>query len=306
MRSSIACVCALALSVAAVAAAGTPRPPEVTVEAPADLAWAAAHLRRWQPDRLAGFQGLIGLDDPGGPIRVVLATEDSVVASAAPEWVAGYARDDGLVVLFPARVPVYPNASLDGLLAHEVAHVLVARAVGGRPVPRWFNEGLAMLAEDAWDWSDRSHAALALMRGDSYSVASLADRFGGGRGEVQGAYAVSEALVRDLVARHGRESPARILRGLAAGEPFESAFESAAGLSVEELETAFWRRNVFWRRLLPFLGSPTTLWIAVSLLALLAIWRRRQRDRAWEEVWDLEERDLEERAAIEEPEETVH
>jgi hypothetical protein len=75
---------------------------------------------------------------------------------------------------------------------------------------------------------------------------------------------------------------------------------------VEELETAFWRRNVFWRRLLPFLGSPTTLWIAVSLLALLAIWRRRQRDRAWEEVWDLEERDLEERAAIEEPEETVH
>lgn len=289
MRTSIALACGLVLGLAALPGAAE-SPPAVAIEAPGDLAWAAGHLQGFRPERLVGFQRLIGLADPGAPIRVVLATEDSVVAAAVPEWIAGFARDDALVVLFPSRVPVYPNSSLDELLAHEVAHVLVARAAGGRAVPRWFNEGLAMLAEDAWDWGDRSHAARALMRGDSYAVAALAERFAGGRGEVQGAYAVSEALVRDLVARHGRQTPAEILSRLAGGETFDAAFASAAGVSVEQLETAFWRRHAFWRRWLPFVGSPNTLWIVVSLLALLAIWRRRQRDRAWVEVWEIEER----------------
>jgi Peptidase MA superfamily len=288
MRPSIALACALALAPGVARALDSP--PRVAVEGPGDLAWAASHLGAWHPERLSGFQRLIGLPDAGPPIRVVLATEDSVVAAAAPSWIAGFARDDELVVLFPGRVPVYPNASLDELLGHEVAHVLVARAAGGHAVPRWFNEGLAMMAEDAWDWGDRSRAALALLRGQSYAVAVLDERFAGDRGEVQGAYAVSEALVRDLVGRHGRQAPAAILRRLAGGQPFDEAFTAAVGVSVAELEGAFWRRHVFWNRWLPFLGSGNTLWIAVTLLALLAIWRRRRRDRLQAELWELEER----------------
>lgn len=278
------------LWVALLAAASAVVALEVVIEAPPDLAAAAGHLRRWQPERLNGFQSLIGLADAGDPIRVVLATEDSVVAAGAPPWVAGYARSDGLIVLFPARVPIYPNSSLDELLGHEVAHVLIARAVKGQEVPRWFNEGLAMLAEEGWAWDHSARAALALVRGQSYELVDLDRYFAGSRAEVGGAYALSAALVKAFVDRYGREFPAAVLSRVAASESFESAFAIGAGATLEEAEDAYWRRHALWNRWLPFLGSPTTLWIAVSLLALLAIVRRRSRDRKLAEAWEAEER----------------
>lgn len=270
-------------------AAGAQPALEVTIEAPADLATAARYLESWQPRRMIGFQRMIGLTDPGPPIRVVLATEDSVVAAGAPPWVAGYARSDGLIVLFPARVPVYPYSSLDELLGHEVAHVLISRVAGGREVPRWFNEGLAMLAEEGWSWDHRARAALALVRGQSYELADLDAYFAGSRAEVAGAYALSAALVKAFVGRYGREFPALVFERLAAGESFEDAFALATGVSLAEAEDAYWRRHALWNRWLPFLGSPTTLWIGVTLLALWAIKRRRDRDREQEEAWEAEE-----------------
>jgi len=279
-------------------------PPRVVIEGPPELAAAAARLRQWRAERLIGFQRLIGLEDAGELIRVVLAREDSVVAGGAPPWIAGYARSDGLIVLFPARVPIYPYSSLDELLGHEVAHVLVARAAQGRQVPRWFNEGLAMLAEEGWSWDHEARAALALVRGQSYALADLDGYFAGSREEVAGAYALSAGLVRSFVGRYGRTMPAGVLRRVARGESFDRAFEITVGVTLEEAETAYWRRQAFWNRWLPFLGSPTTLWIAISLLALWAIKRRRDRDRERAAEWVAEEqvRDYDEPADSE----TVH
>lgn len=281
------------LTAFALGAAALAQPPEVLIDAPSDLEVPARHLRQWRSDRLATFQQLIGLPTSGQPIRVVLLTEDSVPASAMPSWVAGYAQADDLIVLFPARVPVYPNSSLDELLGHEVAHVLIARAAGRRAVPRWFNEGLAMLAEEAWDWGDRSRAALALIRSEDYGIATVDQRFGGTGSEVSSAYALSAAFVRSLVGRHGKTMPADVLARLAAGQSFESAFAAATGETLEEAEAFFWRRQALWTRWIPLLGSPTTLWILITLLALWAIKRRRDRDRDIEAAWDAEERFVE-------------
>jgi hypothetical protein len=51
-------------------------------------------------------------------------------------WIAGFAsngegpeKKDEMVVLFPARTPSYPNSSLEDVLRHEVAHVLIRARV---------------------------------------------------------------------------------------------------------------------------------------------------------------------------------
>ena len=119
------------------------------------------------PARLAPAVGLVGLRDPGPPIRVILAPEGSEgLARPVPGWVAGYAVSEaGVVVLLPGRLPAVPDSSLEDLLGHEVAHVLVSRAAGGRPVPRWFHEGMAMIAGGWWGLEERSRLTLALVRG---------------------------------------------------------------------------------------------------------------------------------------------
>ncbi|MCP4204628.1 MAG: hypothetical protein GY769_22190 [bacterium] len=265
----------------------------VEIDAPPELQGFADRLATWDSRRLARFGHLLGLPGPSSEppiaIRVVLAPESAALDLGAPRWVAGYARaDSSIVVLFPSRVPVYPYGSLEELLGHEVAHVLISRAAGGRSLPRWFHEGLSMLAEEAWGLGDRSRVALAVLRQGRHDLAALDRRFGDPR-QVARAYALAGAFVRDLVNRYGGEFPAELLRAVAAGEEFPVAFEAATGSSLGEAEDSFWRRFTFWYRWLPFLTSSTALWMAIVLLALLAIRRRRRRDRLLKEQWDLEE-----------------
>lgn len=260
------------------------------VEAPPALEPLAERLRSLDPVQIEGAARLVGLADPGPPVHVILAEEGSAEALAVPRWVAGYARPElGAVVLFPARAPSYPDSSLEDLLRHEVAHVLVGRASGGRPLPRWFHEGVALIAGLAWGLEEQSRLAATLLSGSEVPLAEVDRRFGGSEGEVRSAYTLAGAFVRDLMGRHGREVIGEVLSNVAAGQPFEEAFARATGSTLAEAEHTFWERQTFWYRWVPFLTSSVVLWILITLLALWAMQRRRRRDAAQRAVWDAEE-----------------
>jgi hypothetical protein len=278
-------------------------PPRIVVEAPPRLAGTAAQLRSVDPARLASVMRLVGLREPGPPVRVILAPEESLAAGIVPSWVSGYAvGEQGVIVLLPGRVPSYPDSSLPDLLSHEMAHVLVARAAGGRPLPRWFHEGMAMIAGLSWGLDDRSRLTLALLVDRPVSLAGLDGRFAGGQSEVNRAYAISGAFVRDLFDRYGQEVAARILREVSRGLSFPDAFRAATGDSLATAESSFWDRQTFWYRWVPALTSSVTLWMIVTLLALWAMKRRRARDAALRRRWDEEDERL--RLAAEAPAET--
>ena len=278
--------------------------PQLFFEAPPELQPLVTRLRQADPERLAQAARLVGLTDPGPPIQVVLAPEGSPAALRVPSWVSGFAvADSGLVVLIPSRLPAVPDTSLEDLLGHEVAHVLVARAAGGRPLPRWFHEGMAMIAGLSWGLDERTRMTLALVRGRAASFAEVEESFQGGEGAAGWAYAVAGAFVRDLVRRHGQEAPGEVLAGVASGLPFEEAFRRATGTSLQEAESGFWRRQTFWYRWVPLLTSSAVVWIGITLLALYAIRRRRARDAALYARWDEEER---RRAEVPPPDELVN
>ena len=284
----------LLLLLVAGSATGGPEPvevPELRVEAPAKLAPVAERLRTVDPRRLATLLRVLGVEQPGPPIKVILAVEGSEAARNTPAWISGYAYGAlGVVVLLPERAPAYPDSSLEELLLHEIAHVLIARAAAGRTVPRWFNEGLAMFVGRSWDLEDRSRMTWALLVDEKVPLAELDLRFEEGRGAIGRAYAFSGAFVRDLFQRYGSGVAARILDGIALGLPFEEAFLRGTGASLGRAEASFWRRHSFWYRWVPVLTSSVTLWIGVTLLALLAIRRRRRKDAELRARWEEEER----------------
>lgn len=266
------------------------RAQRLTVEAPAALEPLAERLRTLDPVQIEGAARLVGLEDPGPPIRVVLAPEGSPQALSAPSWVAGYALPElGVVVLLPARSPRYPDSSLEDLLRHEIAHVLVARASDHRPLPRWFHEGVAMIAGLAWGLEEQSRLAATLLRGGEFPMAEVDHRFSGGEGEVRSAYTLAGAFVRDLLRQHGREAVGATLAGVAAGLPFDEAFARATGTTLAAAEREFWERQTFWYRWVPFLSSSVVLWILITLLALWAMKRRRARDAARMAAWEAQE-----------------
>jgi Peptidase MA superfamily len=285
---------ALTLAVALIcrpsAIAAQPRPPELQFEASAD-APASAAIGRVDQEHLRTIVRLVGLEDPGGPIRVILAREDTDVARTTPSWIAGVAHGPSdTILLFPSRSPRYPHDSLAAVLHHEIAHVLIHRAAHGQPIPRWFNEGLATVAERAWNFEDRRQLAWALAARSPVSMRDVDAAFQQGPEKAARAYALGSAFIRDVIDRHGIDAPARILRHAGPGTSFDHAFEQAVGESLDDAERVFSVEVTSWERWIPLLTSPFVLWTATTLLALYAMvvfrLRRAEHRRRWEDEAD--------------------
>lgn len=265
--------------------------PRLTIEAPEELAAARIRLESFDTGRLRGVMQLVGLGAAGDPIRVVLEPEGSALARRAPPPIAGFASlDEDLIVLFPARSPAYPHDTLEDVLHHEVAHVLISRAARGAPLPLWFHEGLAVLAERTWRLEDDARLLRELVLVSRTPLDRLDALFAGDGGARARAYTLAAAFVRDVNRRHGADAAANILRRVGRGDTFERAFAQATGESVAAAEIAFWNGHRFWMSIGPFLTTQAALWMIVTLVGLYAIIRRRQQRAAqrarWEEQGD--------------------
>jgi len=257
---------------------------------------------------IASVMELVGLDEPGPDIRVVLAADSSPLARRVPAWVSGYTDGvSNVVVILAQRTPSYPDGGLEEVLAHEVAHVLIHRASGGRRVPRWFDEGTAMLAARSWRLRDQTELALGLLSGPRVPLWKLDDLFQGERGEVERGYALSGTLVQDLLERYGPAVPRIVLARVAHGDTFDEAMRGATGATLIDIGEAFYERQASLKRWIPILTSTAVLWFGISLLAIIAgIRKRRRRVELKEEAGEAEAEGEAEEPPEEPPEETVN
>ena len=245
------------------------RLPELQVEAPDQLKAISVAVRQLDIGRLGNVMRLIGLQEAGEPIRVVLVTEDSRLARDTSPWVAAFADPtNDLVVMFPARIGAYPYDSVEVVLHHEVAHILASRAAGGNHLPRWVSEGLASTSERSW--------GIRL--------------FYGTEPEIGQAYTIAHALVRNLVQRYGPSLIQRVLASMASGETFETSFFNATGSTIDSANRIFWDTGGGWEEWVTFLASPFIIWTLITILALAAIWRHRRRRAERQLQWEEDER----------------
>lgn len=183
-------------------------------------------------EALLRIMQLAGVDRPGAPIVVILAAEGSDPARATPYWIAGFASGaSSTVVLFPSRSPTYPHDSLEDVLLHEIAHVLITRAAGGGFVPRWFHEGLALAAERRSTLRDRTELLLAVAI-ERRPLGELDAALAAGHGDASRAYALAGAVVRDILRRNGPETAARVLAAVAAGATFDEGVRMVTGRTL--------------------------------------------------------------------------
>jgi hypothetical protein len=260
----------------------------IQIEAPPELASVRKRFEAIDSSQFDRIAQSAGLPDANPPVRVLVVTERSDVAGRVPQWVAGFAVDES-VVIFPARSPSYPDDTLEDVLRHEIAHVMVFRASAGHPIPRWFNEGFAMTAERTRGLRDETQFIYQIARGYRTTLPELDRLFEGRQSDQTRAYAISGALVHDVLDRHGRTAASAILTRVARGDSFETAFTTVTGSTPANANSDFWQSQRIWTTWLPVVTSTTALWMAVTVLALLAIYRRWRRNLEIEKRWEQEE-----------------
>ncbi|HLE85742.1 MAG TPA: hypothetical protein VJG13_15485 [Thermoanaerobaculia bacterium] len=239
---------------------------------------------------------------PAAPILMVLIPPDTspypAVArldAAAPPWAAGFALSDARVGgVRIARAERYPFGDAVGVLAHEVAHVLIhdAAAPAGGELPRWFAEGVATRAQRRWSLRDAVVYSSALLGRSLPTLGALDRAFVSSEPSARLAYAASFDFIDWSADEYGEDVVRRVLRSTARGRPFAEAWREATGVPLDRSEASWRRTSLALYRWVPAVTGAGTLWLAITLLFLVASWRRRARTRALYERWEEDEPEL--------------
>lgn len=245
-------------------------------------------IRNELSERL-GFPALSG-------VRVDVARTPGEMATFAPseapfpEYASGVAYSDlGLVLLTLA--PVHPNDNHDlvQVFRHELAHVALHEAVRGAHVPRWFNEGFAVLASGETSFDRLQALWTATVAGTLLPLSRIERQFPRQESRVSVAYAQAVDVVRFLVRDREQHRFHALIERLRTGNEFPAALLGSYGIDLQELERE-WREDVakrytFW----PVLFSGSVIWTGILGLFVLGWRKRRARMRATLARWAREE-----------------
>lgn len=272
----------------------------LVLEAPPELHDTLQELAPRAAQILPRIEKALGVRAEGPILMVVIPPgplvdpEISRLDQAAPPWAAGFALSEQRVgAIRLGQADRYPFGDPFGVLAHEVAHILIHDAAGDN-VPRWFNEGVATWVQRGWSLQDAMVYSSSLLVGPLPSLARLDRAFVASEGGARMAYAASFDFVHWATREYGDDLVPRVLAA-ARDQPFRAAWREVTGVPLSASEEAWRDTALTWHRWVPALTGAGTLWMAVTLLFLVAAWRRRVHTR--EAMERLEEADEEPRAA---------
>ena len=258
------------------------------MQAPPSLAATAERIRSANFDALGEALTRAGLALPSR-IDILLIADDDPRAADIPEWIVGLASGPRDVVLFPGRVLSYPYDSLESVVRHEITHLALTMRAGGRPLPRWFHEGVAISVDAGWGMSAQLRLLAALL--DDPDIARLGTLFARGTdSESRPASLLSAVLVEDVRRRHGATVPGDIAARIAEGVSFNRAFEMETGETPDAAAARAWAAYRRWTTWVPAMTGASAMWALILIVAFFAYATQMRRRHRRRQQWDEEER----------------
>jgi len=207
-----------------------------------------------------------------------------------PAYAEGVAYSEiGLVLL--TLNPRYANANYDvrQVFRHELAHLALHDAVGERDVPRWFNEGFAVLASGETSFDRMWELYTATLADRLIPLADVERSFPSDETKASVAYAEAVDVVRFLVRREEAHRFRSLVQSLRDGHDLNAATRQAYAVDLVTLEHE-WREDVakrytFW----PILFSGTAVWALMLGLFVVGWSKRRKRAKVTLERWARDE-----------------
>lgn len=259
---------------------------------PADAAL-ARHSMEIVEEALREFDARLPAGD--APVTVALCRTHAEFRRYAGQFaltgVGGVAEaHSGTIAVKTPRIQP-SGADYDGILRHEILHLLLARNYNTAVMPRWLNEGLTMILSGEIRVDDRFLAGYMSVRGSLIPYNELplvleAAEYDGRLGE---AYAQSLSMTEFLMKRLGEDRFWALLRSLDSKD-FPAALREETGQTLFQWFDA-WQQSL-WKVALVFsLVSGFSAFQLMAVLVFIAYWRRRRRNRALLQRWEEEEAD---------------
>jgi hypothetical protein len=221
---------------------------------------------------------------------------DSVAQGHLPEWGAAAAIPSRrLIILREPMMDRYPGNTVN-LLQHELAHIALHLRMGGRPFPRFLDEGFASWFAGEWHFNNIVTIAAAQITKSLLPLREIDNVNAFQRGQADLAYSQSYLVVLFIFNRFGELGWLDLVDSLAAGRSLNEATRSAFNMS-------FWQFEADYRRFLSdnytvfaILSNTMGLWIILALVVIAGyiMIKRRKKDAIdrWKEEEKLESTDF--------------
>lgn len=221
------------------------------------------------------------LGAPEGPVievRFARNVEEmrSLSPRRPPNWADAVAFSPENLIVISLTSNHHRPVSLETVFRHELSHIILRWTVGDRQIPRWFNEGIAIVESGELPIERLRLLWPGAARGELTPLRRLENRFPTREFDATRAYAESADFVRFLMRHRGAWRMRELLQRLRQGEDFYQALEATWGEPVRSLESA-WHRDLRQRySVAPTVTAGMTLWFAVGLMAIYAYVKRRR------------------------------
>jgi hypothetical protein len=195
-----------------------------------------------------------------------------------PEWTAGLAIPSQRLIYL--KIDAKTHFSLHDIFRHEISHVVLHAAAGGRHLPLWFVEGVAVNQAGEQLRQRWYKTAQTTLGGGPLPFESLNSSFPSNPVSVDLAYAQSSAFVGHLIRKGHWISIRGLIRRVKQGVSFSVAFYQSYGATQRELETRWLKDLESSASWIPFLTAEGLLWVIIAILFILAYLVHRRRQRA--------------------------
>lgn len=189
-----------------------------------------------------------------------------------PDWGVGFADSkSSLIIIYSPRV-VKKDIDIRCITKHELAHIVLGGMVGSGRLPRWFNEGFAMLCSQEWRFGRERVLAIANMTNSLIPLSQLELTFPRDVRKAEIAYTESFSAVAYIIDNFGEEGFKEILTNLKIMD-FDNALYLALGITYKEFteEWEAWAKKTYnWAYFL-LTGSFVLLLILLVFLVVLII-----------------------------------
>ena len=209
-----------------------------------------------------------------------------------PEWAAGEALpEENVIVVIIDRLGFYPDLDSISVFTHELTHIFLFNAVqeGKVFIPRWFDEGVAMLEARKWGVRDHFELVSSLITGVYIPLDSLRGNFPQDKYNAAQAYVESFSFMTFLADRYGEQTIFRLISEMKEGKEFDHAFSTVFGDELRNVEKKWIGKITMWYRWVPVVTSSFTLWTVITLLFIIVYLRKKKRNLEIMKTWEEED-----------------
>ena len=214
----------------------------------------------------------------------------SKIGTSFPDWGIGCAIPSRHMIVIKSPAQFRYGKSLKQLLEHELAHIFLEKKVEGKKIPRWLDEGFAMMQSQEWTLGQDVVVARAVMTNSIFPLSKIErlNRFNQSQANL--AYTLSFLAISYLFREYGEEGFIDVIELLSQGRNWDEVFLKGTGSDYIDFQMEFYdyiRTRYQW---ISLLGDTFFFWLSLAFLIILIYLVKKRHTKKTLKRWEEEEK----------------